>query len=161
MKWARRSAVPEGLSRSYEYVIRGDYNASEKDTFSGRFIAAHNSFTPDLFANGAALPTQDTYQGGPSRNLGFFWTHVFSPTAVNELRFTAQNISFLFGALPSTTSNPLYNTPSITIPGLDGVLFGGLSNYPQGRGHGVYQYQEAFSNIAEATASKWGPTSSI
>ncbi len=147
---------PKGLSRSYEYVIRGDYNASEKDTFSGRFIAAHNSFTPDLFANGAALPTQDTYQGGPSRNLGFFWTHVFSPTAVNELRFTAQNISFLFGALPSTTSNPLYNTPSITIPGLDGVLFGGLSNYPQGRGHGVYQYQEAFSKIAGSHSFKMG-----
>jgi len=149
---------PTALARSYEYTIRGDYNADEHNTFSGRFIGAHNSLSPDLFANPTALPTQDTYQGGPSTNLGLYWTHVFSPTKVNELRFTAQNISFLFGALPATSSNPLYNMPTVQIPGLDedGLLFGGLSNFPQGRGHSVYQYQEAYSMIIGSHSFKMG-----
>lgn len=138
--------TPTQVGRSYEYVIRGDYTPNESDTLSARFIGTHNSLTPDLFANGSALSTQDTQQGGPARNFGAFWTHIISPSKVNELRFTAQQINFAFSPLDSTTSNALYKLPSISIPGFSGTTFGGLSStFPQGRGHDTYQFQDALS----------------
>ena len=130
----------------YEYIVRGDYTASDKDTFTGRYIGTNSTLTPDLFANPSALPPQDTFQGGPARNLGAFWTHIFSPTKVNEARFTFQQIDFQFGLLPGTTSNPLFSVPNLTIAGFTGVAFGGPdSAFPQGRGHNTYGYQDAFS----------------
>ncbi|MBV9084451.1 MAG: hypothetical protein JOZ62_17385 [Acidobacteriaceae bacterium] len=98
--------TPKAISRSYQYLVRGAVVASEKDTFTARFLGSHDSLTPDLFANATALPTEDTTQGGPARNLGIFWTHVIDPTKVNELRFTAQTIILPFSPLASTTSNP-------------------------------------------------------
>ena len=137
---------PTQQNPQYEYVVRGDYNARASDTISFRYIGANQTLTPDLFANASALPTQETFQGGPSRNLGFFWTHVLSPTKVNEARFTFQQIDFTFGPLASTSSNPLYALPNISISGISGVSFGGLSStFPQGRGHDTYGYQDAFS----------------
>jgi outer membrane receptor protein involved in Fe transport len=136
---------PKAISRSYEYVLRADYTASERDTFSARFIGTNGSLTPDLFANGGALPTQDSFQGGPSRNLGAFWTHVFSPTKVNEVRFTVQQLDFTFGFLGSTLANSQFNVPSISISGLSASFGGPASGLPQGRGHDTFQYQEAFS----------------
>jgi hypothetical protein len=138
--------TPTQISRAYEYIIRGDWNATKDDTVTARFIGSHNSLTPDLFANPNALPTTDTEQGGPSRNFGLYFTHVFTPTMLNELRFTYQQIAFTFAPLPSTTSNPLYALPNITIAGFSGVSFGGLTaTFPQGRGHDTFQYQDTFS----------------
>ncbi len=149
--------VPTTLSRSYEWIARADYTATEKDTLSARYIGSHSSLSPDLFANPGALPTQDTSQGGPSRSLGVYWTHLLSPTKVNEVRFTAQQIDFSFTPLPSTTTSPVEAYPNITIPGLTGTTFGGLNpNFPQGRAHDTYQYQDAFSWAAGSHSFKAG-----
>jgi hypothetical protein len=138
--------TPKAINNGYEYVLRGDYAASEKDTFSARFIGSQSSLSPDLFANPNSLPSQDGFQGGPARNLGAFWTHVFSPNKVNEVRFTDQTINFTFGLLGSTLAGPLANTPQITISGLAGATYGGPNSaLPQGRGHNTFQYQEAFA----------------
>jgi outer membrane receptor protein involved in Fe transport len=138
--------TPTQISRSYEYMVRGDWNASPNDTLTVRFIGSHNSLTPDLFANPNALPTTDTFQGGPANNFGLYYTHIFSPTMLNELRFTYQHINFGFEPLSTTTSNPLYADPNITIAGFSGVSFGGLtSTFPQGRGHDTFQYQDSHS----------------
>jgi outer membrane receptor protein involved in Fe transport len=138
--------TPTQQNPGYEYVVRAVYTLNPNDTFSARYIGTQSSLTPDLFANPNALPTQDTLQGGPARNLGVFWTHVFSPTKVNEVRFTAQQINFTFGPLATTTSNPLYALPNLSIAGFSGVSFGSPSaNFPQGRGHDTYEYQDAVS----------------
>lgn len=138
--------TPTQISRSYEYMVRGDWNATENDTLTVRYIGTHDSLTPDLFANPNALPTTDTLQGGPANNFGLYYTHVFSPTMLNELRFTYQHIDFSFAPLGTTTSNPLYALPNITIAGFSGVSFGGLtSTFPQGRGHDTFQYQDNHS----------------
>jgi hypothetical protein len=148
--------TPKALDRDYQYILRADYVADEKDTFMARFIGSHNFLSPDLFANSAALPSQDTYQGGPANNFGSYWTHVYSPTKVNELRFTAQDISFLFGLLPATAANPVYQMPNVSIPELPGESFGSVSNFPQGRSHNVYEYQDAFSWTAGTHSMKMG-----
>lgn len=141
--------APKAINDGYEYTVRGDYTASEKDTFSARFTGTQSSLTPDLFANASSLPTQDSFQGGPAHNLGVIWTHVYSPTKVNEVRFTAQQINFTFGLLGPTLAGPLANSPSISISGLTGATYGGPNPaLPQGRGHDTFQYQEAFSWVA-------------
>ncbi len=103
---------PKAISRSYEWITRADYAATEKDNISARYIGSHFSLSPDLFANPTALPTQDTSQGGPARTLGVFWTHLVSPSKVNEVRFTAQQIDFTFGPLASTAASPLEADPN-------------------------------------------------
>jgi len=138
--------TPVQISRAYEYMVRGDWNPTDDDTLTVRFIGTHDSLTPDLFANASALPTQDTFQGGPANNFGLFYTHIFSPTQLNELRFTYQHIDFTFSPLSSTTSSPLYALPNISIAEFSGVSFGGLSStFPQGRGHDTFQYQDHYS----------------
>ncbi len=134
------------ISNAYEYVVRGDYLMSAKDTISVRWLASHNSLTPDFFANPNSLPGTDTEQSGPSRSLGAFWTHVINDHIVNELRFTRQTLNFGFDPLASTIANPSFSLPDVEVAELTGVDFGGLtSGFPQDRNHTVYQYQEAFS----------------
>lgn len=138
--------TPTQQNPAYEYIVRGDYTATERDTILARFIGAQQSLTPDLFANANALPTQDSQQGGPARNLGIYWTHVFRPTVVNEARFTAQQINFTFAPITATTANGLYALPNLTIAGFTGPTFGSPDpSIPQGRGHDNYGYQEALS----------------
>jgi outer membrane receptor protein involved in Fe transport len=134
------------ISNSYEYVIRGDYLMTAKDTISVRWLASRSSLTPDFFANPNSLPGTDTEQSGPSRSLGAFWTHVVNDHIVNELRFTRQTLDFGFDPLASTIANPSFNLPDVEVAELSGVDFGGLtSGFPQDRAHTVYQYQEALS----------------
>jgi outer membrane receptor protein involved in Fe transport len=134
------------INNAYEYVIRGDYLMTAKDTISVRWLASHNSLTPDFFANPNSLPGTDTEQSGPSRSLGAFWTHVINDHIVNELRFTRQTLNFGFDPLASTISNPSFSLPDLEVAELTGVDFGGLTvGFPQDRDHTVYQYQEALS----------------
>ncbi len=140
------SRSPSQVANSYEYVIRGDYVASDKDTISARWLASHSSLTPDLFANTNALPGVDTQQGGPSRSIGLFWTHVINNHTVNELRFTGQSINFGFDPTAKTLSSPFANLPDFEVSGLTGVDFGGIAlGFPQDRDHLVFQYQDALS----------------
>jgi hypothetical protein len=137
--------VPQ-ISNAYEYVIRGDYLMTPKDTISVRWLATRSSLTPDFFANPNSLPGTDTEQSGPSRSLGAFWTHVINDHIVNELRFTRQALDFGFDPLASTIANPSFSLPDVEVAELTGVDFGGLtSGFPQDRNHTVYQYQEALS----------------
>jgi outer membrane receptor protein involved in Fe transport len=140
------SRTPGQIANSYEYVVRGDYVASDKDTISARWLASHNSLTPDLFANPTALPGTDTQQSGPSRSIGLFWTHVINSRIVNELRFTGQTLNFGFDPTATTLKNPFSNLPDFEVGGLDNVDFGGvITGFPQDRNHSVFQYQDALS----------------
>ena len=134
------------IANSYEYVIRGDYVATDNDTLSARWLGSHSSLTPDLFANPNALPGLDSTQSGPSRSLGVFWTHVINKRAINEVRFTSQTLNFGFDPTAATLASPFVNLPDLKVSGLTGVDFGGLATgFPQDRNHSVFQYQDAFS----------------
>lgn len=147
--------VPQS-NKGYEYDLRADYTPSASEIITARFIGTRTDLSPDLFANGSAFPTQDTYQGGPARNLGIFWTHIVSPTKINEFRFTAQNINFSFGLLAPTSAFAATNPANISINGLNGSFGGVGSTFPQGRGHDTYQIQDAFSLNTGAHAIKFG-----
>lgn len=152
----RAERVVPQMNKSYEYDLRADYTPSSSDTVTARFIGTRNDLSPDLFANGGAFPTQDTFQGGPARNLGVYWTHVVSPSKINEFRFTAQNINFSFGLLGPTSAFAAANPANISISGLNGSFGGVGATFPQGRGHDTYQIQDAFSIVAGAHSMKFG-----
>jgi len=131
-----------------EWTARADYLPTSNDTVYVRYTDTQNSFSPDLFANSTALPSADTEQGGPSRNMGALWTHTFSPRVLNELRFSAQLIDFSFGPTSATLANPLAHLPGLALSSsLGNTVWGGFSQatFPQGRGHKTLQFQDAVS----------------
>jgi outer membrane receptor protein involved in Fe transport len=146
-------------SKSREWTVRADYVPSSTDTVYARYTDSYSSFSPDLYANSAALPYADTQQSGPSRIFGVMWTHTFSPRALNEFRFSGQQIDFGFVPLASTLSNPLSNLPTLSLSSSFGDTFwGGYSQgaFPQGRGHRTFQFQDAVSMVAGGHALRMG-----
>ncbi len=146
-------------SKSREWTVRGDYVATMNDTFYARYTDSYNSFSPDLYANSAALPYADTQQSGPSRIFGVMWMHTFGPRALNEFRFSGQQIDFGFVPLASTLSNPLANLPTFSLSSsLGSTFWGGYSQgtFPQGRGHRTFQFQDAVSMMAGSHAIRLG-----
>jgi hypothetical protein len=154
-----RTDSERGLS--YEWTARVDYTPNPTDTVFARFTNTYSSTSPDLFANPASLPTQDTFQHGPARNLGVMWSHTFSPTVLNEFRFSAQTIAFHFDPLASTLANPQAHLPGITFAdsfGSQTVGLGGFeqATWPQGRQHQTYQFQDAVSIVKGKHSMKVG-----
>ena len=85
-----------------------------KDTFTVRYLHDSGSLTPDFFTNGASLPGFDTYQGGPSELGQGTWTHIFSPSFLNEFRAAETRITFSLHQPLQTLANPLYTAPQIS-----------------------------------------------
>ncbi len=130
-------------SNAPEMDLTGDYIASKKDTLRLHLIRSSYSTPYDVGNSPAQLPGFDTDQNGVSYNSGIVETHVFSPKLVNEVRLSYGRIGFLFGLPASTTSNPLYNQPIVSVSGVTG--YGIPSNIPQGRFHDTYQLQDTLS----------------
>jgi len=135
-----------GINTSHEWTGRADYNVAN-DSFFVRYTDSYNSSSPDLFANPGSLPYSDTEQHGPSRILGVMWVHTFSPTVLNELRFSAQQIEFGFFPTAATSANPMAHLPTITLANSFDFFWGGFEQaaFPQGRGHKTFQFQDAVS----------------
>jgi len=137
-------------SPSREWTVRADYTPNDKDAFLIRYTDTFSSLTPDLFANPTALPSADTQQGGPARNFGVMWSHTFSQAVLNELRFSAQTIDFTFAPTSASLANPIAHTPGTNLfSELGSTFWGGFSQatFPQGRGHKVFQIQDAVSVV--------------
>jgi hypothetical protein len=126
-----------------EIDLKGDYIASQKDTVNLRYIRSRFIAPFDVWNAPGQLPGFDSDQDGASHNAGIVETHVFSPSVVNEFRLSYGRIGFTFGLPASTTSNPLYNQPSVSVSGMTG--YGIPGGIPQGRFHNTYQLQDTVS----------------
>ena len=141
-----RTDATKSLSR--EWTVRVDYLPTSVDNIFVRYTDTQSSFSPDLFANSTALPSADTEQGGPARNMGVMWAHTFSPRAINEFRFSAQTINFGFNPTAATLANPLAHDPGLALASSFGsTVWGGFSQgtFPQFREHKTLQFQDAVS----------------
>lgn len=127
-----------------QWTYRIDYTPRSQDTFTARYLHDRSSLTPDFFANPTALPGFETEQGGPSELGQGSWTHIFSPTVVNEFRAAETRLSFLFSPLAATVANPLYPLATISTNG-ELVDLGFNQGFPQGRGQDMYQFQDTVS----------------
>jgi hypothetical protein len=144
----QRSGVGTKSNDRQEW-IRVDFNASDKDVLTARYIRDDFALSPDFFNFAGSLPPFDSQQGGPSQTFGASWTHTVNAHVINEFRASYTNIGFTFGPTPATASNPLSAMPSVTLNGsglfTSSHTFGFPSNLPQGRAHKTYQYQELLS----------------
>jgi len=131
------------LSNSPELDLKGDYIPGSKDTVSLRYILS-TFLTPFDTGNfPGQLPGFDTDQNGASHNAGIVETHIFNPNLLNEFRVSYGRIGFTFGLPSSTTSNPLFGTPGVSVSSLTG--YGIPTSIPQGRFHDTYQLQDSVS----------------
>jgi hypothetical protein len=158
VEFASETRTDVGKSLGREWTARVDFNPTSSDSFYVRYTDSQGSLTPDLFANSGSLPSEDTQQGGPSRIFGALWTHTFSPRVLNEFRFSGQQIDFDFAPTAATANSPDAILPSIFFQNTTGAFFGGFGQgvFPQGRGHKVYQFQDAVSLMVGSHNLKLG-----
>jgi hypothetical protein len=130
-------------SNSPELDLKGDYIPSAKDTLTLRYIRT-SFFTPvDFFNSPGQLPGFDTDQNGSAHNAGIVETHTFSSSLLNEFRASYGRIGFTFGLPASTTSNPLFGIPILSVSNL--TTYGIPDADPQGRFHDTIQVQDSLS----------------
>lgn len=128
-----------------QWTYRIDFTPRPQDSFYARYLHDRQSLTPDFFTNGSALPGFDTYQGGPGEVGQGGWTHVFSPSLLNEFRVAETRISFLFAPTAATIQNPLYTAYNLNFTDVNVPELGFNQNFPQGRGEELYQFQDTVS----------------
>ncbi len=129
-----------------QWFYRIDFTPHEKDTFGFRYFHDRNNFNPDLALNPSNLPGFDAQVGGPTELATGTWTHLFTPTLLNELRGSETRIHFYFTALPSALANPVANVENINLLSSPGIPTLGLSqNIPQGTKEDTYQFQDTVS----------------
>lgn len=140
----QRPPTPE-QNPDTQWTYRIDFTPRSNDTFSARYLHDRSSLTPDFFANPTSLPGFDTLQGGPSELGQGAWTHVFNGNLLNEFRAAETRLSFAFAPTAQTLANPLFSFPIINTFGLLTPLGFDSSDFPQGRGQDMYQFQDTLS----------------
>jgi hypothetical protein len=130
-------------SNGPEMDLTADYIPNKKDVLRFRLIRTSYTAPVDVWNEPSQLPGFDSDQEGSAYNAGVVETHVFNANVVNEARLSYGRIGFTFGLPASTTSNPLYNQPALTVSNLQG--YGIPGSMPQGRFHNTYQLQDTIS----------------
>jgi outer membrane receptor protein involved in Fe transport len=128
------------------YTFRFDHKISDNDNFTARYIYNKSDQTNvtsnlqfgSLFAGNQLL--KDT-------NLALSEAHVFSPTLINEFRF-----SYIRRDLDFPENDP--STPTTGITGF--FTIGGASNFPQGRLTNFYQFADTVTNTVGKHTLRFG-----
>jgi outer membrane receptor protein involved in Fe transport len=131
---------------SYNYTFRFDHKISDNDNFTARYIQ-NDSDQTNVISN---LQFGSIFGGNQllkDKNLALSETHVFSPSLINEFRFSyiGRNLSF-------PENDP--TTPSTGIGGFFSI--GGASNFPQGRITNFYQFADTITYSAGNHTFKFG-----
>jgi len=149
-----RTGVPASYE-SPELDLKGDYLINSNNTLNLRYIKSYFSTPYDLGNWGSQYPGFDTLQHGPSHNAGFTFTHIFSPSVVNETRVSYGRIGFTFDFRPETFANPLAMGPTWSGFGISAYGNGNIGA-PQGRFHNTYQYQDGLTWMKGTHTFKFG-----
>jgi hypothetical protein len=145
-------------SNTDQFDVRGDYQISAKDNVFGRVSAAFNdNINPgslETVASGSLrYPTNGSL---PTRGVALGYTHVFSPTLVNELRGGFARLAW-FGDVQDTknhgaevlgipgvpNTNQTFGLPAFNITGLE--FLGDQTLLPVKRGQNVFHYLDNLS----------------
>lgn len=134
-----------------ELEATADYIVSQKDRLRFRVINSPYSVPYDVVNYPNQLPGFDTDQSGSTNNAGIVYTHIFSPTLLNELRPAWSRIGFTFGLRPETLANPLALMPAVSIANISATAstpttgYGIPTSVPQGRYQDTYQLEDSLS----------------
>jgi Carboxypeptidase regulatory-like domain len=144
-----------------QFTGRIDHNFSARDNVFGNFISNRDSRTePTLQLNN--LPGFGDYRPASRYFVALGYSHVFSPTVINEMRAGANrvHIEFVPDVLGKynpqdfgiTTGSTIF--PTIVVSGV--MQFGGINGFPQGRGDTTLQYNDTLSWIRGRHSFKFG-----
>jgi Carboxypeptidase regulatory-like domain len=136
-----RTGVPQEFNQP-EFDAKGDYIITRNDTLNMRYIRSSFSTPYDFFHFPNNLPGFDSDQSGVWQNAGLTYTHIFSPTLLNEVRISYGRMGLSF--LPRADNVPAASGPTIN---LSNEIQGWGANplVPQGRFHDTYQVQDSVS----------------
>jgi hypothetical protein len=136
-----------------EHLGRIDYQMSAKDRFYVRYNYQNNPYNPAFYLTAPNVAAAGAYPNvnGVSHEVGADWTHIFTPSITNQLRYAFQQstIAFEGGSIPSCTITSQATCSSFV--GLGGLLaaygYGFAAAFPQGRIIKVNQFQDNASII--------------
>jgi hypothetical protein len=144
----------------YEGTGRVDFQLTNKDRFFGRYIFQQSVTTNFPFEGSAAGAGGDFVNvPGRSQQIGLDYTHTFSNTLLNQLRFSfsRSRIGFEGGAFPNCVQSNLSACPTqVFLDAPDDLGYGVNAGFPQGRTINVYQLQNNASWLKGKHAMKFG-----
>lgn len=133
-------------SNNWNWLVKVDYKLSDRDNISVRYLYDKpfniNSASNTQFGSRFAANTNILDQ-----NAAISETHVFTPTLLNEFRF-----SYIRRNLQFPENDP--NSPTTNIGGF--FTIGGLANFPQGRVQNSYQLSDTLSKQLGKHSLKFG-----
>ena len=130
----------------WNHTFRFDHQISENDNLTARLIYVKSDST-NVISN---LNFGSLFSGDQllkDWNFAVSESHVFSPSVINEFRF-----SYIKRNLDFPENDPV--TPTTTITGL--VAFGGANNFPQSRVSDFWQYADTVTWIKDQHNFKFG-----
>jgi len=131
-----------------EHLGRLDYDLGTRDKFYLRYDYQNNPYNPGFYLVSASAAAAGGYPNvyGITHEAGGDWTHIFTPSLFNQLRYGFQqsSIGFYGGAIPSCTISDQANcSSSVSMGGnFASYGYGGSSALPQGRFVKVNQVQD-------------------
>jgi hypothetical protein len=142
-----------GVQRTLPYYVldqeetgRLDYQMTAKDRFYLRYNYQNNPYIPGLYLTSAATNAEGGFVNvnGITHETGGDWTHTFTPSITNQLRYSFQQstIAFESGGVPTCTIANFSSCPSSVGLGAGLASFGYQNNLPQGRVVKVNQVQD-------------------
>jgi hypothetical protein len=149
------SANLPNVSHSENFVTRGDFQATSKDSMFARYSLDWQSL---LAAASLPLPTQTPVNRTiKSYGVGYGYTHVFNATTVNEVRFAWTSLNLSSDATQKL--DPI--VPGSLAPGIDssipqfnisgfaqiGAQAGCCTNSPLQKTSGVWDFSDNFSKL--------------
>jgi hypothetical protein len=138
-----------------EIITREDFNLTDKDTLSVRYIFNNSDF-PAAIGRAQAGALFDV----PSKNhnLGVTYTRTLSPSLVNEARFNYSNLYVAFGDPNATSPGPqiAFSGQRDILGNFTSLTFGAQNVYPQDRKVVVFQEQDTISATIGNHALKFG-----
>jgi len=131
-----------------QFTGRIDHNFNANNFLFGSFISNRDSRTePTLQGNN--LPGFGDARPAKREILALGYTRVISPNVTNELRAGLNRVLISFNpAFNATPDSVGITSPSAVFPDFvvsGGMVFGGITGFPQGRGDTTFEYADTVS----------------
>jgi hypothetical protein len=140
-----------------QYSIRIDHKVSDNDSFYGRFTWQNNQRDTE-----AVLPYQAVDLVGKGRVFNSSWTHIFTPTLVNEVRFSylkgqyGQSITEIDPAQFGVGNTTLNTLPGLLLTAGGSLSYGGFTGSVLETNQKTYQFADNVSYTRGVHSFKTG-----
>jgi hypothetical protein len=142
-----------------EATGRGDVQLTQNDHIFGRYVYQKTNFANDPVAGTAAVAAGQ-FVDVPARSYQWSldWAHTFSPSLINQARFSYSNATVAFenGGFPQCNRANFAVCPTSIVFNDNTLGFGEPNGFPQGRDVIDYQVQDNASKQFGAHALKFG-----